>query len=334
MNKSGQINIKELSQRYQPVLRKSIWQLVNSIIPYFGMILLMYYSLNYTYWVTLLLAIPTAGLMVRIFIIFHDCGHGSFFKSGRLNDIFGYITGILTYFPYHNWRYNHARHHATCSDLDRRGVGDVWTLTVNEYKERTKREKFQYKLYRNPLIMFGMGSIYLFLISNRFIQKDAKKRERRSVYITNFSLLAIVLFFSYLIGFKAFLLLQLPVVLIAGSAGVWLFYVQHQFEDSYWEKHKDWDFYHAALKGSSFYRLPAILQWFTGNIGYHHVHHLNARIPNYLLQSCHEETERFREVEPITLWGSLKTIQFRLWDEQNERMIGFRTYRKLVTADP
>ena len=333
MTKSGQISIKEISKKYQPNLHKSIWQLVNSIIPYVGMLFLMYYSLAVSYWVTILLAIPTAGLMVRIFIIFHDCGHGSFFKSSRLNDIFGYITGILTYFPYHYWRNNHARHHATCSDLDRRGVGDVWTLTVSEYSERTRWERFLYRLYRHPVIMFGFGSLYLFLISNRFVNKDAKKRERMSVYWTNLSLLAIILLFSYLIGFKAFLMIQLPVVLLAGSAGVWLFYVQHQFEDSYWEKHEKWDFYKAAIKGSSFYRLPVILQWFTGNIGYHHVHHLSARIPNYLLQDCHEEIEIFREVKPINFMDSLKTIRFRLWDEQNSRMIGFRTYRMLGTAD-
>jgi len=333
MNKNTKIDIKQLSQKYQPDLSKSIWQVINSIVPYFLILVLMYQSLNYSYWLTLLLALPASGLMVRIFIIFHDCGHGSFFKSKRLNNIVGFITGILTFVPYQDWRFNHARHHATCSDLDRRGIGDVWTVTVEEYKAMSKSNRFWYRLYRNPFVLFGLGSLYLFLISNRFVTKGAKKRERRSVHLNNLFLVAFTLIFGYLIGFGNLALILVPIILISNFAGVWLFYVQHQFEDSYWEKHEDWDFYLAAIKGSSFYRLPAILQWFTGNIGYHHVHHLNARIPNYYLQACHEEVNVFSDVRPITFRESLKTIKFRLWDETNARMIGFRTYRKLSTAN-
>lgn len=332
MTEGSKIDIRKLTQIYQPDWRRSLWQLINSVIPYFSILFLMYLSLDYSYWLILLLAIPAAGFLVRIFIIFHDCGHASFFRSNRLNTIVGYFTGILTFVPYHDWRFDHARHHATCSDLDRRGVGDIWTLTVGEYKSLSKWNRFWYRLYRNPMILFGFGSLYLFLVSNRFVKKGSKKRERRSVHWTNLSLLILAILFSYAIGFRELVLLLLPTIFFAGTAGIWLFYVQHQFEDSYWEKHEDWDFYKAALKGSSFYRLPGILQWFTGNIGFHHVHHLNARIPNYFLQSCHEEEAVFNKVKPITIWESFKTVKFRLWDEKGSRMVGFRSYMKLITV--
>ncbi len=249
MSKSTEIDINQLSKKYQPDLRRSIWQIINSAIPYFLLLVLMYQSLDYSYWLTLLLAVPAAGLLVRIFIIFHDCGHGSFFKSHRLNNIVGFITGIITFVPYQDWRFNHARHHATCSDLDRRGVGDVWTVTVEEYKEMSKLNRFWYRLYRNPIVLFGFGSLYLFLISNRMVTKGAKKRERRSVHLNNLFLVMTILLFGYLIGFGNLALILLPIILISNSAGVWLFYVQHQFEDSYWQKHENWDFYMAGYKG-------------------------------------------------------------------------------------
>ena len=308
----------------RPDWRRSVWQIINSVIPMLGMFIAMYYSLAVSYWLTLLLAVPTAGLFVRIFIIFHDCGHGSFFKSHTANTIVGYITGILTFAPYHDWRFNHARHHATCSDLDRRGTGDVWTLTTGEYDALTPWKKFTYRLYRNPVVMFGLGPVWLFLISHRFSPGGAKAREKRSVYLTNLGLVVVALTASLLIGFKSYVLIQLPVILLAGTIGIWLFYVQHQYEDVYWNRHDDWDFEAAALEGSSFYKLPAVLQWFTGNIGYHHVHHLNARIPNYNLQRCHEQFDVFQQVKPLTFFSSLKSLRFRLYDEDMHRMVSFR----------
>lgn len=322
---SAEVVDKDLIKPFaRPDWRRSVWQIINSVIPMIGLFIAMYYSLDVSYWLTLLLAVPTAGFFVRIFIIFHDCGHGSFFKSHSANTIVGYLTGILTFAPYHDWRFNHARHHATCSDLDRRGTGDVWTLTTREYDALSSWKKFTYRLYRNPIVMFGLGPVWLFMISHRFAPRGAKMRERRSVYITNLGLLVVAVSVSLLIGFKSYLLIQLPVILLAGTIGIWLFYVQHQYEDVYWNRHDNWDFQAAALEGSSFYKLPAVLQWFTGNIGYHHVHHLNARIPNYNLQRCHEEFEIFRRVKPLTFLSSLKSLRFRLYDEDTHRMVSFR----------
>jgi len=287
----------------------------------------LYYSLEISYWLTLALAIPASGFLVRIFIIFHDCGHGSFFKSNKANLIVGYLTGIINFAPYHDWRYKHAQHHATCSDLDRRGIGDVWTLTTEEYLSLPTLQKLTYRLYRHPVVMFGFGPLWLFMINHRFAPRDAKKRERVSVYLTNLGLFILIVIISLLIGVKAYLLIQFPVLMIAGSMGIWLFYVQHQYEDVYWNTHDVWDYQDAALEGSSFYKLPAILQWFSGNIGFHHVHHLNSRIPNYNLQRCHEQIAMFREVKPLRFFTSLKSLRFRLYDEELGKMIGFRSLR-------
>ena len=317
------ISNKTLNQYTQPIVWKSIWQIINSVVPYLSLMVLMYFSLDISYWLTLLLAIPAAGFLVRIFIIFHDCGHGSFFRSRRANTIIGYITGILAFVPFHHWSHRHAQHHATASDLDRRGIGDVWTLTVDEYKSLTKRKQMLYKLNRNPLMMLLVGPVYLFLISNRFVEQPAHRKEKRGVYITNIGILFIVATLSFFIGFKSYILIQLPVIMLAGAAGIWLFYVQHQFEDVYWERHNKWQYPLAALAGSSFYKLPAILQWFTGNIGFHHIHHLNAKIPNYNLEKCHAEIPAFRQVKPLTIKGSLKSLNLRLWDEEKGRLVGF-----------
>jgi omega-6 fatty acid desaturase (delta-12 desaturase) len=233
------------------------------------------------------------------------------------------LTGLLVFTPYHEWRFNHARHHATCSDLDRRGTGDVWTLTVKEYLALNNKKKLAYRLYRHPLVMFGLGPLFMFLISHRFTTKDAKKREKRSVYLTNVALLIIVFIALFTIGWKAYLLIQLPVIYFAGLAGIWLFYVQHQFEDVYWANHENWDFNQAAMKGSSYYKLPRLLQWFSGNIGFHHIHHLSARIPNYNLPACQKQIAAFASVKPITFWKSLKQARLRLWDENQLRMVGF-----------
>jgi omega-6 fatty acid desaturase (delta-12 desaturase) len=282
----------------------------------------MYFSLSVSYWLTIALAIPAAGFVVRIFIIFHDCGHGSFFSSRRANNILGFISGLVTFAPYYHWNHKHAMHHASSGDLDRRGIGDVWTLTVREYEVLSKWERLKYRLFRNPLVMFLIGPVYMFLINNRFVNGKANARERFYVYWTNLGIVVMAIIASVVIGLKAYLLIQLPIIIIAGTAGVWLFYVQHQFEGVYWARHENWDFQHAALQGSSFYRLPKVLQWFSGNIGFHHVHHLSSRIPNYYLESCHEALPEFQNVKPLTLWASFKCMKYRLWDEENNKLVG------------
>ena len=325
--------LKDFLHRYQnPDPGHSWWQVINSFVPYILLFITMYFLLDVSIWLTMLLAVPAAGFMIRIFIIFHDCGHGSFFNSKKMSRIVGFIAGVLTFVPYEQWRYSHAIHHATCGDLDRRGSGDVWTMTVNEYQQQSKWKKLTYRLYRNPLAMFGIGPFYIFLIEYRFPSSLAKKRERKGVLLTNLGILALVSLLIWLLGLKSYLLIQLPILIIALTAGVWLFYVQHQYEDVYWARHEQWNFDAAALEGSSYYHLPAILQWFTGNIGFHHVHHLNARIPNYYLKSCHTEIVKLKPVKTLTLLSSLKSLKFRLFDEDLGQMVGFGYLRKLKKA--
>jgi len=290
----------------------------------------MYRSLEVSYWITLPLAILTGALLVRVFIIFHDCGHGSFFKSKTANDVVGFLTGMVTFTPYYHWRWEHAIHHASAGHLDKRGTGDVWTLTVQEYLESSRWRRFAYRLARNPIILFVIAPLYLFLIRQRFVSAKANSRERWSVYWMNLAIFGMAAGLSAIYGIVPYLMIQLIVIAVAGSAGVWLFYVQHQFEDVYWERGDQWDYTAAAMQGSSFYKLPRILQWFSGNIGYHHIHHLSARIPNYNLEKCHKAHPMFQRVKPITLFSSLKSFKFRLWDESNKRLIGFGQLRKML----
>ena len=318
---------RDIVTRYQaPTLSKSAWQLINSITPYIGLWGLMWWSLKVSYLLTLALSILAAGFLVRIFIIFHDCGHGSFFKSNRLNNFWGILTGILTFTPYYAWRHDHAVHHASAGNLDRRGIGDVMTLTVREYTNASRWQKFAYRVFRFPLIMFTIGSAGVFLIGHRFSRKGDGKRERESVMWTNLALAGLIAGMSALIGLKNYVLIQLPIMIIAASVGVWLFYVQHNFDGTYWVRREQWNFVKAALEGSSFYKLPKVLQWFTGNIGFHHIHHLSPRIPNYLLEKCHLENPIF-QIRPLTIKGSLKSLFYRLWDEDKQAMVSFRTAR-------
>ena len=320
---------KIVARYHNPDLRRSLWQVVNSFAPFFVAWYLMYRSLEWSYWLTLALAIPTTGFLMRIFIIFHDCGHGSFFKSQKANDWVGTICGILTFTPYYQWRRDHAIHHATSGDLDRRGIGDVTTLTVKEYLALPWHKRLGYRLYRHPLVMLVLGPTFLFLVGHRLVSPGAGKRERDSVLWTNAALLAITLVLSWAIGPKPLLLVHLPILLLSSTAGVWLFYVQHQFETTTWEHNENWDYARAALYGSSFYRLPKILQWFTGNIGFHHIHHLSPKIPNYELQKCHEENPVFHEATTLTLLASLKSLTLRLWDEEQKKMVGFGYLKRL-----
>lgn len=306
-----------------PILSRSIWQIINSFIPYVLLWYLMYRSLEYSYWLTLLLAIPAGGLLIRLFIIFHDCGHSSFFKSRKTNDITGLITGILTFTPYKAWTNQHAVHHISAGNLDKRGTGDINTMTVDEYLRSSKRSMLTYRAYRNPFVMFILGAVYLPLIHNRIPYKKLTRSEKINVLITNAGIIAIAVILSVVMGLKAYLQIQLPIIIIAQSIGIWLFYVQHQFEGVIWVRQSDWDYRRIALHGCSFLKLPRILQWFTGNIGFHHVHHLSPRIPNYNLESCHFENEIFSEVRPLHLASAVKTHSLRLWDEKNGRLIRF-----------
>lgn len=300
------------------------WQVANSFIPYVLLWVAMVYALGVSYWLMLPLAILAAGFLARIFIIFHDCGHASFLQSKRANNTLGAIAGLLNLTPFRHWRWQHALHHGTAGNLDRRGAGDIWTLTVQEYIQSTRWKRFAYRLARNPLVLFVIAPLYVFVIHHRFAVAKAPKRERQSVAVTNLALLGITLVMSLAIGLKAFLLIQLTVSAFAGALGLWLFYVQHQFEGAYWARAESWNYTAAALEGSSFYKLPKVLQWFTGNIGFHHIHHLSPRIPNYHLQRCHEADPFFRSIKPVTLFASLKSLTYRLWDEQRKVFVGFR----------
>jgi len=318
-----------VTRHQEPVLRKSIWQVINTLIPYLTLCGVMIWSLDVSYWLTLAVAVAAGGFLIRIFIIFHDCGHGSFFRSQRANHFWGFVTGVLTFTPYHQWRQKHALHHATSGDLDRRGTGDIWTLTVQEYFEAPRWKRLAYRLFRNPFVLFVLLPLYLFLIHQRFPSPAVGRRERLGVHWTNGALLLIAIAMSMTIGIKAYLLIQLPVMMITGTVGLWLFYVQHQFEGVYWKRREHWGFAEAALHGSSFYKLPRILQWFSGNIGFHHIHHLSPRIPNYNLEKCHQADPLFQSVKPITLGSSLRSFTYRLWDEQRGKLIGYRHLREL-----
>jgi len=316
--------------KYQrPSLSRGTWQLINSVGAYVATWALIYWSLSVSFWLTAALAVLAGGFLVRVFIIFHDCGHGSFFPSRRANDVVGFLTGVLTFTPYYLWRKEHALHHSSAADLDRRGIGDVPTMTVDEYLAASRWKKLGYRLVRNPVVLFGIGPLVMFLLKHRLsLFKEASPRERHSVQWTNLVVLGMIVGMSFLFGLIPYLLIQLVIMAVAGAVGTWLFYVQHQFEGVYWERREKWDFVEAALKGSSFYKLPRVLQWFSGNIGFHHIHHLSPRIPNYNLERCHNAEPLFQTVAPVTLLSSLKSMAFRLWDEQGHRLVGFGHLRR------
>jgi len=312
-------------------LGKSLWQIFDTFVPYFALWVLMIYTIQreYPYWITLTLAVAAGGILVRVFIIFHDCCHGSFFASRRANTILGYVTGILTFMPFEDWRLAHIRHHATAGDLDRRGIGDIRTMTTEEFLAAPRRKRYAYRLYRNPLVLIGLGSVFLFLVLQRFAKKGAGKRERKSVLRTNVALLIVVGVANWTIGLQTYLLIQFPIILIAGGVGLWLFYIQHQFEDVYWIRHESWDPMKVELEGSSYFKLPKILQWFTGNIGLHHIHHVRPNIPNYNLQRCHDDIPEFQAVKVITLRTSFRSLLLSLCDEKNQKLVSFRSLKAL-----
>jgi omega-6 fatty acid desaturase (delta-12 desaturase) len=322
---------KSLVAKYQTSHTwKSIWQVCNSFIPFLVIWYLMYLSLEVNYWLTLLLSLPTAGFLMRLFIIQHDCGHGSFFNSRKANDLVGMFCSLFTWTPYRYWQKSHAIHHANAGNLEHRGIGDIHTMTVDEYLQQSNWGKLKYRLYRHPLVLFVIGATVLFVVFYRFPTSQAKamKKVRSSIYWTNLAIVLLVGGMIWLVGLKALILVHVPLIILASTAGAWLFFIQHQFEDAYWAGNESWDYTLAALQGSSYYNLPKILQWFTGNIGFHHIHHLSPRIPNYLLEKCHNENPMFQETVVLTLGTSLKSIFLALWDEEQKKLISFRQLKQ------
>ena len=312
----------------EPRFGRSLVDLGTSVVPYLALSAAMYVALGVSYLLVLALAIPAAGFLVRTFILFHDCSHGSFLRSKRANQWLGTVLGLFVYSPFLRWRHDHAIHHATSGDLDRRGGGDVRTLTVGEYEAMPSKARLAYRLMRNPLVMFGIGPIAALLVGPRVVARDARPRMRRSVIGTNIALAVLIGSLCWLLGWRGFLLIQAPTVMLAGAAGIWLFYVQHQFEDAYWEDTGSWSYADAALRGSSYLKLPKILQFFSGNIGLHHVHHLNARIPNYNLQRAHDENAIFDHVPTLSLMDGMRAVRLKLWDEERGRLVTFAQARR------
>lgn len=313
--------------------RRSVIQLATTAAIFFALWIATFLSLEVSYALTLGLAVPTAGFQIRLFMIQHDCGHGSFFRSRRARDIVGFCIGVLTLTPYQYWRRTHAHHHAHSGDLDLRGFGDIDTLTVREYTGRSRIGRLAYRLYRNPIVLLGIGPAFHFLVKHRFPWDVPRswKQAWASVGWTNACLVAILAVMALTIGLRRFLLVQVPITLISCGIGVWLFYVQHQFEHTYWHRHEEWDFFEAALHGSSHLVLPRPLQWLTASIGLHHVHHLSSQIPNYRLQECLEATPELQRATRITIRDSWRLLRLVLWDEDSQRLIRFRDLRTLTS---
>lgn len=314
----------------QPDRKRAIGQLLNSLVPYLALMAVMLYLVKhrYPYWITLVLTILAAGLLIRTFIIFHDCCHESFFSSASANVLFGYLIGTLAFTPFEQWRWTHFVHHETFGNLDRRGMGDIWMMTVEEYQAAPWWTRAAYWLYRNPFFLFGIGSALLFLLVYRLPIKGSPPRERFSVWLTNGTILAMVVGVSVVAGLRTYVLVQGPVLFIAWALGVWIFYIQHQFDGVYWVRNDQWDFFEAAFKGASYYRLPRVLQWFTGNIGLHHIHHSLSRIPNYHLQQCYNEIPELHAITPLTLRRSLRALHNNLYDEAQGKMVSFADLRR------
>ncbi len=306
---------------------KSVKQLTLTLSMYIVLIGLMVFIVasGYPYWIALLLSVPAAGFHVKTFIIMHDCGHNSYFRSQKVSAIVGRICAFLTFTPYYDWRRSHAIHHASVSNLEKRGIGDVWTMTVDEYRQSTFATRLKYRVYRNPFFLFILAPILLFLVVFRFPLRSTKKKCLWSVLLTDLALALLITAISLTLGFMVFLKVFLPVVVIASISGVWLFYIQHQFKNVYWAHTTKWDSVKAAMEGSSYYKLPALLRWFSGNIGYHHIHHLNSRIPNYNLKICYQEIPQVRDLTPITIRASLSSLFLSLWDEKSGKMVDFRS---------
>ena len=318
---------ESVARHEEPSLRHSLQDVATSVVPYLALTVAMYLCLDVSVWITLALAVPAAGFLLRTFVVFHDCAHGSFMPTKRGNLWLGRLTGLVVFQPFANWRHNHAVHHGTAGDLDRRGTGDVPTLTVEEYVSRPWKQRLGYRLFRNPLVMFGIGPIWSLMIGPRIWSNRMRPRQRRSIIVTNLALAALIGAIVWLVGLEAWLLVQMPIAFIAGTLGVFLFYVQHQFEDVYWESAEHWDYAEAALQGSSYLRLPKLLQFFSGNIGLHHVHHLSAKIPNYNLQRAHDENAIFHDVPVLSVRDGLRSIRLKVIDPKSGRLLTWSQVR-------
>ena len=323
-----------LSAYAQPRLSRSLVDIGTSVVPYLLLSFLMYKALEVSTLLTLALALPASGFLVRTFIVFHDCAHGSLFPSKRANQHVGRVLGLLVLAPFMRWRHDHAVHHATSGDLERRGVGDIPTLTVSEYRARSNRGRLAYRAFRNPLVMFGLGPVIAMIVGPRIATRAQRPRMRHSVLATDVALLSVVGGLCLWIGVGNFFLVWAPSAMIAGSVGIWLFYVQHQFEDAYWQSPTEWSYADAALRGSSYLQLPPVLQFFSGNIGLHHVHHLNARIPNYNLQRAHDENPIFRDVPVLTAWDGAVAVRLKVIDPQSGRLLTWNEVRARRTEPP
>ena len=316
---------------------RGILQIATSLLPYLAVSAVSYLTLGTSAALTAALAVLAGGFLVRTFVVFHDCCHGSLLPSRTANARVGTLLGVFVLTPFVRWRHEHAVHHATSGDLDRRGVGDVYTLTVSEYYSKPPKERLAYRLFRNPLIMFGIGPIFAMIIGPRIVGKDARPRMRKSVLATDAMLAVAFVLMFWLLGWQFVVEAWVPSALIAGSAGIWLFYVQHQFEDAYWQSGENWDYADAALQGSTYLKLPKVLQFFSGSIGLHHVHHLNSKIPNYNLQRAHDSHPVFATVPTITIADGMRAVRFKLWDERSSKLVTFAQARQSVahaTARP
>jgi omega-6 fatty acid desaturase (delta-12 desaturase) len=311
----------------QPRLERSLVDLATSVVPYLALMVAMFVLLPVSWPVALVLVVPAAGFLLRTFIVFHDCTHGSFMRSRRANDVVGTLLGLLAWMPYRCWQHEHAVHHATAGNLDRRGVGDITTLTIAEYEALSAWRRLGYRVFRNPAVMFGLGWLLVIVLKPRFVPRGSKPRVRNSVLATDAALAVIVAVLCLTVGWRAFLLVQGLVFVVTGAVGIWLFFVQHQFEDTYWQSQSDWRYEHAALEGSSYLKLPPVLRFFTGNIGFHHVHHLSVAIPNYNLRAAHEQTEGLSDVPELTLRDALRAPRLKLWDERRRRLVTFADAR-------
>lgn len=322
---------KALAPYRHSVTWKSLFQLATtaSLLAVFWTA--MYWSLSYGYWLTLILALPAAAMTMRLFMLQHDCGHGSFFRSTKVNDLVGGVLGVVTLVPYSYWRRTHAIHHATSGNLDVRGLGDIDTLTAREYLSRSRWKRFLYRLYRHPMVLLIIGPVWQFGLKHRLPMDVPRtwKSELIGVQVTNIGLGALVALMWYLVGLKAFLLIQIPISLLAGSLGVYLFYVQHQYEDTYWRYREAWNYYTAGLEGASHLKMPKLLQWATASIGLHHIHHVASKIPNYHLQQAYDAIPALRRVTVLTLPDSVKTLRLTIWDEDAKVLVGFRELRAI-----
>ncbi|HEV7322900.1 MAG TPA: fatty acid desaturase [Ensifer sp.] len=318
--------LKILAKYRQPRIGRSAFELLVTIVPFACFWAIAYLSFAYEIWYGLIAIIPAAAFLLRLFMIQHDCGHGSFFARRTLDDWSGRVIGVLTLTPYDYWRRAHAAHHASAGNLDERGTGDITTLTISEYRALSRMKRLRYRLYRHPLVMFGIGPAWLFLLKQRlpFGMMNAGSLPWVSTMMTNAAILVCAALAAWMIGLMPFLLIHLPIVLLAGAAGVWLFYVQHQFEETHWSAGDDWQFPKAALHGASHYDLPLVLRWLTGNIGIHHVHHLSSKIPYYRLPEVLRDHPQLASIGRITLLDSLRCVKLVLWDDKRERLVSFR----------